>query len=151
MYDLHTHSNSSDGILRPQELVSRAKERGVTCLALTDHDTLAGIAEAKAAAAELDLDFITGIEFSTQWNGYGIHIVGLNLDESLASMQSAVSDQSQRRLERTHLIAERLEKVGIKGALEGATGQANGGSIGRPHFAKFMVEKGYVNDIHGAF
>ena len=81
-YDLHCHSTASDGVLSPTELVLRAYTQGVNVLALCDHDTIAGIDEAEIAAKEVGIEFITGVEISTNWEGRGIHIVGLNFDKT---------------------------------------------------------------------
>lgn len=151
MHDLHTHSLCSDGILRPQELVSRARAQGVLTLALTDHDTVEGIDEARQAAAREGIELIPGIEFSCLWDGIGVHIVGLNIDPDHPLMLAAVARQQQRREERAHSIAEKLAKVGIPGALEGARARATGNGIGRPHFAHFMVEQGHVASVSAAF
>lgn len=154
MYDLHTHSYCSDGQLSPQALVELAREKGVTVLALTDHDTLDGIEEAQRAAnadTENVLTLVTGIEFSSQWRGRGIHIVGLQVDLSSPVLIAAVKQQTESRIRRSETIAQRLEKAGIKGALAGAQHYANGGAIGRPHFAQFMVDAGYVANIPQAF
>ncbi|WP_299982758.1 PHP domain-containing protein [uncultured Pseudoteredinibacter sp.] len=151
IYDLHSHSDYSDGILSPSELVSRAYEQSVNVLALTDHDTLAGIAQAQAAASSCGLDLIPGIEFSCQWNGRGIHIVGLNIDTGNEQLLSAVEEQRQRRELRTETIAKKLHKVGIEGSLHWVQQKAGKGTIGRPHFAQFLVEKGHVRTINLAF
>ncbi len=154
--DLHTHSTASDGILTPAELVSRAAEKGVTQLALTDHDTMVGFQEAKAEADRRNIELILGIEFSSQWKGRGIHIVGLNMDLESPVLQQAVASQEQRRLDRAVVIAERLENKGFKGAYEGAQAQAGGSAekpvmLGRPHFARWMLEEGHVTTIQQAF
>ena len=81
-YDLHCHSTASDGVLSPTELVYRAYAQGVNVLALCDHDTIAGIDEAEIAAKEVGIELITGVEISTNWEGRGIHIVGLNFDKT---------------------------------------------------------------------
>ncbi|MEJ2417049.1 MAG: PHP domain-containing protein [Exilibacterium sp.] len=119
-FDLHTHSTASDGILSPGELVSRAKQRGVDVLALTDHDTTAGLDAAHSAAGHAGVRLIAGIEVSSQWQGRGVHILGLNVDPAHAAMVAAVEHQSHMRLERAQRIDERLRKVGIEGALAGA-------------------------------
>lgn len=154
MYDLHTHSYCSDGTLSPTELVQAAHANGVRVLALTDHDTLEGIAEATQAASNNlldDMTIITGIEFSTQWRGRGIHLVGLNVALNSPELQQAVEQQTQVRIKRAQTIAEKLEKAGIKGALDGAKHYAGKGAIGRPHFAKYMVDAGYAGSIPQAF
>jgi 3',5'-nucleoside bisphosphate phosphatase len=150
VYDLHTHSYHSDGKLSPQALVELAKANGVSVLALTDHDTVAGIEEAQAIAGE-ELTLIAGIEFSAQWQGRGIHIVGLQVDTYSLSLQAAIARQTQVRTDRAKTIASRLEKAGIKNALEGAQQYAKGAAIGRPHFAQYMVDKAYVSNFAQAF
>lgn len=150
MHDLHTHSNQSDGILSPVQLVSRAVERGVTCLALTDHDTLSGIAEAESEARRLGLQLIPGIEFSCLWQGVGVHVVGLNVDPEREALLAAVAGQTESRTTRAQMIGERLAKLGFVDAYAGATALA-GGEVGRPHFARYLVEIGAVKDINAAF
>ncbi len=151
IYDLHCHSDYSDGILSPSELVSRAHAQSVDVLALTDHDTLAGIAEATEAAKAFGLDLIAGIEFSCQWNGRGIHIVGLNVDIDNPQLQAAVESQRQRRVQRSETIAQKLHKAGIEGSLAWVQAKAGKGTIGRPHFAQFLLERGHVKNINQAF
>lgn len=149
--DLHCHSRCSDGELTPTELVDRAHEMGVTMLALTDHDTTEGIPEARSRANHHGMTLINGIEFSSVWNGMGIHIVGLGFDMDHPVMKQAVADQENRRRERAKIIAERLEKQGIEGILAAAEAKADGGQLGRPHFAQAMVEMGKVKNIAAAF
>lgn len=149
-YDLHTHSHCSDGKLSPEELVSLAKLNNVDVLALTDHDTIDGIPAAIAAAGD-ELTIIPGIEVSTLWQGRGIHIVGLQIDIHSEALKQAVSIQSDIRLGRAKTIALRLEKAGIKGAWEGALRYAQGGAIGRPHFAQHIIDVGYAANFAQAF
>src|SRR5512134_3791498 len=91
-FDLHCHSTASDGALTPTELVRRACEQGVTCLALTDHDSVAGLAEAQQAAAECPLRFLPGIELSAEWSGKTFHILGLNINPQTSCLQQATRD-----------------------------------------------------------
>lgn len=151
IYDLHAHSNVSDGILDPKDVVSRAISRAVDVLALTDHDTLAGLESATEAAAGSDLTLIAGIEFSTQWLGRGIHILGLNVDPSAAHLQEVVACQSRQRWQRAQAIAQNLSREGIKDPLDGARRYAAADHIGRPHFARYLVEAGYVSTVALAF
>lgn len=151
MHDLHTHSLCSDGILRPQALVSRAKMQGVTVLALTDHDSVAGIEEAQLAAQVEGIRLLPGIEFSCLWNGTGIHIVGLNIDPEHPQMQLAIARQAENRETRAVQIGEKLAKVGIPGALAGARRLAGDAVIGRPHFAQYLIETGRVSSVNAAF
>lgn len=150
LHDLHTHSYCSDGQLSPQQLVEQAKANGVTVLALTDHDTIDGVSEAQVAAGDT-LTVIAGIEFSAQWQGRGIHIVGLQVDTESPVLKKAIAQQTQIRTDRAMIIAQRLEKAGIKNAWEGAQHYAQGSAIGRPHFAQYMVDSGYVNSFAQAF
>lgn len=131
--------------------MSRARAQGVSTLALTDHDTLDGLERAHRAAQAEGVTLIPGIEFSSQWGRGGVHIVGLSLDTAHPALLAAVARQRQAREERALAIAERLEKLGIPHALEGARQVAAGGQIGRPHFARFLVEQGVVRDMGAAF
>lgn len=131
--------------------MSRAKERGVTTLALTDHDTVAGLGRAQTAADALGLTLVPGIEFSSQWGRGGVHIVGLNLDLDSPSLHRAIAQQQAAREERARAIDQRLAKLGIPGALDGARRFAGEGQLGRPHFAGFLVERGLVKDAGAAF
>lgn len=151
VYDFHCHSDQSDGALSPEALVSRAKEFGVTHLALTDHDSIAGLARAQAQAIIERVHMISGIEFSSQWAGCGVHVVGLNIDTTSKPLLDAIAQQARVRVDRAALIAEKLHKAGIEGALEGAEAYAKGGAIGRPHFAQYMVEVGAVANMAQAF
>lgn len=150
-YDLHTHSTASDGILSPENLVSRAKDHGIDKLAITDHDTVAGIAPALCAASVQKIDVIAGIEFSTCWKGRTIHVVGLNIDHNHTAIVSAVKRQTAARHERAVRIDQRLQKLGIQGALASALALAGDSVIGRPHFAQFLVQAGYVKTVNAAF
>ncbi|MBR9912049.1 MAG: PHP domain-containing protein [Gammaproteobacteria bacterium] len=151
LFDLHSHSLHSDGILRPQAVVSRAKENGVTTLAITDHDSISGLAEARVAAAALDMQFINGIELSCLWDGVGVHVVGLNFDTGSDVLLAAIEGQGRARVERAVMIAERLARLGIADALAGAQEIAGIGAIGRPHFAQLLVNRGLVPNTSAAF
>ena len=95
-YDLHCHSTASDGVLTPTELVQRAHEQGVNVLALCDHDTVMGIDEAKLEADKLGIELINGVEISTNWEGRGIHIVGLNFDKTHPKMTALLAEQKSQ-------------------------------------------------------
>lgn len=153
LFDLHSHTTASDGLLSSAELVSRAAEMGVTTLAITDHDTTAGIPAARQAIVEqgLELELIAGVEISTLWENHEIHIVGLNVDTNSAELQTLLSEQVTRRQARAKEIALRLEKARIPGALEGATRIADGAEITRGHFARYLVEQGYATNVGGVF
>ncbi|MCG6942396.1 MAG: PHP domain-containing protein [Thiohalocapsa sp.] len=149
--DLHTHSTASDGTLTPTELVSRAAAAGVKMLALTDHDTVAGIAEAQAAAAPLSLVLVPGVEVSVTWGGRTVHVVGLDLDPDCAALRDGLAGLQEHRVWRAEEIARRLDKAGYTGALEGARRHAAGALIGRTHFARFLAEQGAAADVRSVF
>lgn len=149
--DLHCHSTASDGILSPEALVSRAKFAGVTLLALTDHDTVAGFAEARAAAEKENIFLLPGIELTARCGRQVVHIVGLNIDPASAAIGGAIDARDRLRDERALEIAARLEKRGFAGALKGARQHAGGGVIGRPHFARWLVDAGHLPDEAKAF
>ena len=151
LVDLHCHTTASDGGLHAVDLVDRAIDRGVELLAITDHDTLDGYKAGKRYAQEQGLNLVSGIELSCTWGRMNVHIVGLNVDVDNISLQEAVSNQQLARAQRGHLIGERLSKRGIASAYEGAKTIAGDSQIGRPHFAEYMVQQGYVTDVKQAF
>ncbi|MDQ2069659.1 PHP domain-containing protein [Natronospira bacteriovora] len=149
--DLHTHSTASDGRLAPAELVALAAEAGVRRLALTDHDTLAGLPEARAAAEDHGVELVPGLELSCQWRRQEIHVVGLWVDEQSPILTAALAEQAARREQRAERIAHRLEQNRMPGALDGARRLASGATLTRPHFARWLVETGHVPDMPTAF
>lgn len=149
--DLHCHSTASDGALAPEDVVSRAAERGVTHLALTDHDTIDGLAAASSKAAEAGISLIPGTELSCIWRSNTIHIVGLDFDPDNAGFQAALGRQNENRWERARAITDKLSKVGVDDLLGKATSQADGDVPGRPHFARVLIDEGIVKDSAQAF
>ena len=150
-YDLHCHSSFSDGALPPAELILRAKEQGVTTLALTDHDTVAGLAQAQQAAKQHELNFIPGIELSCLWEKKTFHILGLNIDPSNAEILAGTQQLQSIRLERAKKISDKLEKNKIPGAFAAVLASAGTGMITRPHFADFLLKNNHVSSIQNAF
>ena len=146
--DLHTHTTASDGKLSPAALLEKARAAGVEMLAITDHDSVAAYAELPAVA---DLRIVPGVEFSTLWQRVGIHVVGLNVDLASAALAEAIAYQHHARDERAARIADKLAKRGIPEPLAGAARFAGNGSIGRPHFAEYLVSIGAVPTIEFAF
>ncbi|MCF8005441.1 MAG: PHP domain-containing protein [Chromatiaceae bacterium] len=149
--DLHTHSTASDGTLAPRDLMARAARQGVEMLALTDHDTLAGLDEAAAAATEHGLRLVSGVEVSVTWGGRTVHIVGLDVDPACAALRSGLAGLQAYREQRAAEIADRLDRAGWPGALEGARAQASGELVGRTHFARFLVQRGAAKDLRSVF
>jgi predicted metal-dependent phosphoesterase TrpH len=150
--DLHCHSNVSDGVLSPAEVVARAAANGVHVLALTDHDDVAGIAPARAAADEAGLILIPGVEISVTWGGQTAHIVGLRIDPAHPELAAGLYDIRLGRIERARRMSDDLAKSGIAGAYEGAYDLAvNKQMIGRTHFARWLVAQGHAPDMRSAF
>jgi len=151
LYDLHCHSTASDGALSPTELVQRAHQYGVTSLAVTDHDTTAGLAEAQLCAATTGIKLIAGIELSTNWQDKCFHIVGLGIDPDYKPLAQATHSLQSTRLERAEKIAQKLEKKRIPGALEAVINAAGDGMITRTHFADFLLSQNHVSTQQEAF
>ncbi|WP_432209917.1 PHP domain-containing protein [Marinobacter alkaliphilus] len=149
--DLHCHSTASDGALTPEDLVARAAEQGVSHLALTDHDTIAGLAQARARGQELGLSLISGVELSCVWRSHTIHVVGLDFDEADPAFLKALAQQNENRWQRARLIADRLARLKVDGLLEKATALAGGDVPGRPHFAQVLVNAEVVPKTAHAF
>lgn len=149
--DLHCHSTASDGALTPEDLVARAAEQGVSHLALTDHDTIAGLAQARARGQELGLSLISGVELSCVWRSHTIHVVGLDFDEVDPALLKALAQQNENRWQRARLIADKLARLKVDGLLEKATALAGGDVPGRPHFAQALVDAGVVPKTAHAF
>ncbi len=138
-------------MLSPEALVERAKARNVSVLAITDHDTIAGVDIAQKAALKASIQLIPGIEFSSQWGRGGVHIVGLGIDITSGLLADAVSQQARAREARSIAIAERLARAGFPEALTGAKALAGEAAVGRPHFAQYLVAIGAVKNINAAF
>lgn len=149
--DLHTHSRISDGLLAPSELVRYAAAQGVQVLALTDHDDVAGLGDAREEAAVHGLQLVSGVEISVTWRGRTVHIVGLRIDETNAALLAGLARLRASRFERARRMALELERVGIAGSLEGAMAYASEHIISRTHFARFLIEQGYADDMRGVF
>lgn len=153
IYDLHTHTVASDGYLTPTELIERAVEKHVSVLAITDHDTTAGLPEAHQFIwdNQLSLQLINGVEISTAWQGFDIHIVGLNIDPANDVLVKRLAEQKQRRQLRAVKIAEKLEKLRVPEPLAGTMAMANGADLTRAHFARYLLNIGHVNTLDKAF
>ncbi len=151
--DLHCHSTVSDGLLRPADVVRRAAGNGVELLALTDHDELGGLAEARAAAVDAGLRFVDGAEISVSWeNDTTIHIVALGFDPGNAALREGLAQVRSGRDGRAAMMAEELARVGIHGAYQGALRHAgNPALLSRSHFARYIVDCGLARDVKTVF
>lgn len=150
--DLHCHSNVSDGALAPAALAARAKAGGVDVWALTDHDEIDGIAQAREAALALGMHYVTGVEISVTWAGRTVHIVGLHFDETNPDLIRGLADTRSGRERRAHDMAAQLAAVGIPKAFEGALKYVgNPDLISRTHFARYLIEIGICKDVTEVF
>lgn len=151
--DLHCHSTVSDGLLAPAEVVRRAHANGVDLLALTDHDELGGVAEARAAADEIGLRFVDGVEVSISWgDDQTVHIVALGVDPANAELLAGLHHIRSGRDSRAGRMSDELDRAGIHGAYEGALKYVgNPALISRAHFARYIVEKGHAKDVKSVF
>ena len=150
--DLHCHSTASDGTLAPAAVVRLAKKNGLTGLALTDHDTVAGIAEATATAAELGVDFIPGIEISCAFVHPGtLHMLGYGVDPSSSKLVELTTTLQASRADRNPRMVAKLNELGIAVTMDEWQAQAKGDILGRPHLAAILLRKGYVTSMKQAF
>lgn len=152
--DLHTHTTCSDGTYSPSELVALASSKGLQAVAITDHDTIAGLSEARKTGESLDIEVITGAELSIDYDlpesGH-MHLLGLFLDPASHELREGLDWLRRKREERTPKIIRKLEEHGVHITGEEIMAKAGGGAVGRPHMARLMIEKGYVSSIQEAF
>ncbi len=157
--DLHSHSTASDGSETPARVVAMAAEAGLSALALTDHDTLSGIGEARQAADQLGVELIAGVELSLDWTAHypaggrpgGMHLIVLFVDDSHGPIQDRLEGLRVGRSARNRLILERLADLGVDISIEEVVAKAGAGTVGRPHIAAALVDRGYAPDIGSAF
>jgi hypothetical protein len=150
--DLHCHSTASDGLLKPADLVARAVANGVTTLALTDHDDLSGLAEARAQAESEGVHFVDGVEISVTWEGTTVHIVGLQIDPENPVLRSGLESVREGRAKRAEKMGDALAAAGIPDSLAGAKTYAeNPNLISRTHFARHLVKSGRARDVKNVF
>lgn len=151
-FDFHCHSSVSDGLLSPADVVRRAAENEVTCLALTDHDDCSGLPQAAAAAEECGIDFVSGVEISIEWKGIPVHIVGLGIDGDHPVLRDGLDALRSGRIERARRMARALSDIAIENTFEGAVRYAgNPNLISRAHFARYLVEIGICKDVASVF
>lgn len=150
--DLHCHSTISDGVYSPEVVAERAHACGVTLWALTDHDEVSGQQRARARAEALGMQYLSGVEISVTWAKQTVHIVGLGIDPENATLLQGLRETRAGRAGRARRIGERLAKLGMPGAFEGAlTFAGNPELISRTHFARFLVEAGHCPTVQGVF
>jgi predicted metal-dependent phosphoesterase TrpH len=149
--DLHSHSLASDGTYTPSQVVEHALERGLAALSLTDHDTVAGLPEARERAAGTGLRIVPGVELSTSHGGIEVHVLAYFVDETAAELTTALDHYREVRRERARSILARLQRLGMPLTEDEVVERAKGGTVGRPHVAEAMVARGYVTSFDEAF
>jgi len=150
--DLHCHSTASDGTRSPSDVIALAVEVGLSALALTDHDTIGGVAEASAAAQKAGIDFLAAIEISCQYPAPGtLHLLGYGVDPESESLQTLTRKLLAGRDDRNPKIIARLQELGLSITMDEINAEAGGLVIGRPHIAAVLLRKGYVSSIKNAF
>lgn len=150
-YDLHSHTTCSDGTLSPTELVHMAKAQGLRAFALTDHDTVEGIPEAKSVAESLGIDLVPGVEVSANHGNLAVHVLGLFVDYQEPWLERFFSDARRRRIDRVHAIVGKLARLGVEIRAEAVFARSLHGTVGRPHVAEVLVETGVVKTLGEAF
>ncbi len=149
--DLHTHTLYSDGALTPADLIRKAKEAGLSIIAVTDHDNVAGIEEAITAGDELGVEIVPGVEFSASFKDVEVHILGYFVDHSDETLQDVLAGFRHERLKRAERIVHKLNKMNIPLTMESVLANSNGGAVGRPHIATALVDQGHVESFRQAF
>ncbi len=149
--DLHSHTTASDGTLSPRELVLAAAQHGVTVLAVTDHDSTDGLADAMTLAPTHRMTIVPGLEINCDVEGAEIHVLGYFVDHEAAWFQDFLREQRAERIARVHRIAERLTELGMPIEPAEVFAVCKEGSPGRPHVAQVMVARGYVKSVREAF
>ncbi|HMG35977.1 MAG TPA: PHP domain-containing protein [Blastocatellia bacterium] len=151
LIDLHTHSTCSDGSDAPGQLIRLAAQAGARAIALTDHDTIDGLAEARQAAAREGIEFINGIEVSAEYSPGTMHILGYYIDPQSETLAAQLEMLLNARDRRNPEIASRLQSLGVEIDYSEVEEIAGGEVVGRPHFARLLLQKGYVESIQNAF
>jgi hypothetical protein len=151
LVDLHVHSNASDGEYSPADVVSRAAAADLSAIALTDHDTIDGVAAATAAGEQCGVRVVAGCEFSVGVSWGELHLLGYFLPLDDPDLRRFLDDQRTKRVRRAHAMVERLDRAGAPIEVDAVLAEADGGTVGRPHVARVLVREGLVPDINRAF
>jgi len=151
MIDLHTHTASSDGTYSPKALIALAKEHGIEAIAVTDHDTIAGLPEALETGKKLGVEVITGMELSVEHGPGSMHILGLMIDLADEGLNKCLAELQESRSTRNPRIIEKLNELGMSISMEQVEKISAGGQVGRPHIAAALVKNGDVKSTQEAF
>ena len=149
--DLHIHTTASDGTATPNEIVKKALNIGLQAIAISDHDTLEGVSQAQVSASSFKLEVLSGVEISTYFNGHEVHLLGYLINPEHDEFVTKLRELQGDRLERIKKVVAKLEELKVFISLERVLELSAGGSIGRPHVAQALVERGYVKTLQEAF
>jgi predicted metal-dependent phosphoesterase TrpH len=148
--DLHMHSTASDGSRAPADVARAAKAAALSAFALTDHDTIAGLPEARAACEHLQLRLVPGVELSAVEGDVETHVLGLHLSD-LSELEHRLTGLREMRVNRASRIVDRLNQLGVPVSIDAVLAQAAGGAVGRPHIARALIAGRWVGDFREAF
>ena len=151
MIDLHTHTTASDGSYSPTELIQLAQQSGLEAIALTDHDTLTGLAEAAQAAASVDIELVPGVEFSCEVPVGTLHMLGYFVDRGNPDLDNLLTEMIASRARRNPKIVAKLNHLGYELTMDDVHAQANSPIVSQLHIAQAMLQRGYVRSIDEAF
>lgn len=149
--DLHTHTTASDGTLSPTELVRLAKDHELRALAVTDHDTVAGISEARAEAEMLGIELVPGVEISASFGSVPIHVLGLFIEYREPWLNEFFLEAAERRIARVHEMVAKLRELGVEIDSEEVFARSSHGTVGRPHVAEVLLERGFASSLTEVF
>ena len=149
--DLHMHTTHSDGTYLPRDLVRLAKEKGLRCISVTDHDTMSSFEECVEEAKKLGIELIPGIEISADFEPGTLHILGFFLDRNHPKLKATLAEIQKAREERNPQIVEKLNKLGIAITMKEVEAESGGKQVGRPHFARVLLKKGAVKTMEESF
>jgi 3',5'-nucleoside bisphosphate phosphatase len=149
--DLHAHTTASDGTFTPTQLMEHAVEKGLTAVAVTDHDTTDGLPEAAQAARQRGIEFVPGIELSISYHSGRFHMLGYFIDWENPTLAGRLQLLKENRIKRNQLMAAKMEELDLPVTLEDIIAESGGGQVGRPHMAMAMVKKGIVSTVQEAF
>jgi len=149
--DLHTHTTHSDGALSPYELITKAKNAGLSIISITDHDSVSALEDAVVFGKQSGVEIIAGMELSTSFNDQEIHILGYFVDYHSKTLLDALAVFRARRRKRAERIVDKLNRMNIPLKLESVLANVTGDSIGRPHIANALVSGGHAESYHQAF
>jgi len=149
--DLHVHTTASDGSLTPSQVVRYAKKKGLQAIAITDHDTVSGNEEAIKEGRAAGIDIIPGVEISVDYAAGSLHLLGYFINQEDINFAGKLSLLQDSRADRNPKIVKKLNELGLDLTYDEVIEASGGGQVGRPHIAKVLVNKGYINSIQGAF